>query len=109
MSEIIVQGKLFHLRNARMSYVFALTGDGLPAHVYWGARLEELSSPLDRLYYESREQDYCHNTLELDKLPQELGARPLRADGSGCVECRNILRSRAGRESPAAGSCPRRG
>ncbi len=97
MSEIIVQGKLFHLRNARMSYVFALTGDGLPAHVYWGARLEELSSPLDRLYYESREQDYCHNTLELDKLPQEYptyGHGDLRrgaieltaADGSTAVD-----------------------
>ena len=71
MAEIIVQDKLFHLRNARMSYIFRLTGDGLPAHVYWGARLESLMSPLDRLYFESREEDYRHNTMELEKLPQE--------------------------------------
>ena len=71
MTEIIVQDKLFHLRNARMSYIFRLTGDGLPAHVYWGARLESLRSPLDRLYFESGEENFCHNTMELEKLPQE--------------------------------------
>ena len=74
MTEIIVQDRLFHLRNARMSYIFRLTGDGLPAHVYWGARLESLMSPLDRLYFESGEENFCHNTMELEKLPQEYPA-----------------------------------
>ena len=97
MSEIIVQNGLFHLRNGRMSYFFRLTGDGLPAHVYWGERLERLDSPLDRLFFESRESDYCHNTLELEKLPQEYptwGHGDLRrgalevtaADGSTAVD-----------------------
>ena len=97
MTEIIVQDRLFHLRNSRMSYIFRLTGDGLPAHVYWGARLESLDSPLDRLYFESREEDYRHNTLELEKLPQEYptyghgdlrrGALELTAaDGSTAVD-----------------------
>ena len=97
MPEIIVNEKLFHLRNSRMSYIFRLTGDGLPAHVYWGARLESLRSPLDRLFFESREEDLCHNTLELEKLPQEYptyghgdlrrGALELTAaDGSTAVD-----------------------
>ena len=86
MAEIIVQDKLFHLRNARMSYIFRLTGDGLPAHVYWGARLETLQSPLDRLYFESREEDYCHNTMELEKLPQEYPTYGHGDLGRGAVE-----------------------
>ena len=47
MTEILVQDKLFHLRNARMSYIFRLTGDGLPAHGYWGARLEILMAAIN--------------------------------------------------------------
>ena len=97
MAEIIVRDKLFHLRNARMSYIFRLTGDGLPAHVYWGARLESLMSPLDRLYFESGEDNFRHNTMELEKLPQEYptyghgdlqrGALELTAaDGSTAVD-----------------------
>ena len=97
MAEIIVQDKLFHLRNARMSYIFRLTGDGLPAHIYWGARLESLMSPLDRLWFESGEENFCHNTMELEKLPQEYptyghgdlrrGALELTAaDGSTAVD-----------------------
>ena len=71
MSEILVSGKQFHLRNARISYVFELVGDGIPAHVYLGRRLESLNSPVSQLFCGAQDEDYFHNTLALEKLPQE--------------------------------------
>ena len=71
MADILVNGKQFHLRNARVSYVFELVGDGIPAHVYLGRRLESLDSPVSQLFCGGRDGDYFHNTLALEKLPQE--------------------------------------
>ncbi len=71
MAEILVSGKQFHLRNPRVSYVFELVGDGIPAHVYLGRRLESLRSPVSQLFCGGQDEDYFHNTLALEKLPQE--------------------------------------
>ena len=71
MAEILVQGKQFHLRNQHISYIFTLVGDGIPAHVYFGPRLDQLESPVDQLFCGNADSDYFHNKLALEKLPQE--------------------------------------
>ncbi|SET88121.1 alpha-galactosidase [Paenibacillus sp. NFR01] len=53
----------FHLQSEKMSYILQLQG-GLPAHVYWGGRLEERASL----------KDLAVKTPEnagIDRLPQE--------------------------------------
>ena len=44
MAEILREGNLFHLRNGYLSYVMYRMPGGVLAHLYTGARLEQVSA-----------------------------------------------------------------
>lgn len=65
MTEIIANNGQFHLRNASISYIMAVTEEGVLAHLYFGRRLEALNAPFLGF------ADSMKKGFDLDKLPQE--------------------------------------
>ena len=72
MSEILHEGNLFHLRNRHISYVLYLVPGGIPAHIYFGARLESIRpEPLLRHMGVSADENFSIQGCALDRLSQE--------------------------------------
>ncbi|MBE5804916.1 MAG: alpha-galactosidase [Clostridiales bacterium] len=75
MTEILVSDKLIHLRNARISYVIGILEGGIPAHLYFGKRVEKLN-PASLLRAASLPGDFSFSmqNCALDHTPQEYPA-----------------------------------
>ena len=72
MTEILVSDKLIHLRNDRISYGIALLEGGIPAHLYFGKRVENLhAAPLLRHADLRPDGAFSLHFCALDHTPQE--------------------------------------
>ncbi len=75
MTEILVSEKLIHLRNDRISYAIGLLEGGIPAHLYFGKRVEKLNpSSLLRAAWLPGDGSFSMQNCALDHTPQEYPA-----------------------------------
>ena len=75
MAEILVTDKLIHLRNAHISYAIGLLEGGIPAHLYFGKRVEQLNpASLLRASYLPEDGSFSMQNCTLDHTPQEYPA-----------------------------------
>lgn len=72
MSEILISDRLIHLRNDRISYAIYLLEGGIPMHLYFGKRVEQLN-PASLLRRASLATDgsFSVQNCALDHVPQE--------------------------------------
>ena len=61
----------FHLKNARVSYIFRLAGGKYPIHVYWGRRVRNITDELIERRTAWTDETFSLNEASLDYLPQE--------------------------------------
>ena len=72
MAEILRQGGLIHLRNARVSYILCVLPQGIAAHLYFGERIETLGPEnILRHFGVSAGADFTLQNGTLDRVPQE--------------------------------------
>lgn len=72
MPEILITDRLLHLRNDRISYAIYLMDGGIPMHLYFGARVEQLNpASLIRRAGFQPDQPFTMQGCTLDHLPQE--------------------------------------
>lgn len=75
MTEILVSEKLIHIRNDRISYAIGLLEGGIPAHLYFGKRVEKLNpSSLLRAAWLPGDGSFSMQNCALDHTPQEYPA-----------------------------------
>lgn len=72
MTEILVTDKLLHLRNQHISYAVYLMDGGIPMHLYFGARVEQIN-PRSFIRRAGFNPDHAFSMqgCSLDHLPQE--------------------------------------
>ncbi len=89
MSEIIVSDKLIHLRNDQVSYVIGLLEGGVPAHLYFGKRLEGFNAAsILRRYDLNTEGRWSPQNCCLDHTPHEYPAHGLGDLREGALSVR---------------------
>ena len=72
MVEIRIGERLIHLRNDRVSYAIYLLEGGIPMHLYFGARVEEMNPVTMLRHYDLPEDgSFGLNGCPLDHTPQE--------------------------------------
>ncbi len=72
MVEILVNDKLLHLRNDRVSYIIYILEGGIPAHLYFGKRVESLNpASILRRYDLPTDGHYSMHNCCLDHTPHE--------------------------------------
>ena len=72
MLECIVQDRLLHLRNDHVSYIIYLLEGGVPAHMYFGARLESFNpASVLRRYDLPVDGSFSLQGMTLDHVPHE--------------------------------------
>lgn len=89
MAEILVTDKLIHLRNSRISYAIGILEGGIPAHLYFGRRVEKLN-PASLLRSAALPADgtYSVQNCTLDHTPQEYPAFGLGEMREGAASIR---------------------
>ena len=100
MIEMIVKDNLFHLRNDYVSYIIDILEGGVPAHLYFGKRVEGFNpASILRRYDLNTEGKWGPHFCTLDHTPHEYPAHGLgdlregavsvrRADGTRSVDLR---------------------
>ena len=100
MIEMIVKDNLFHLRNDHVSYIIDILEGGVPAHLYFGKRLESFNpASILRRYDLNTEGKWSPHFCMQDHTPHEYPAHGLgdlregavavrRADGTRSVDLR---------------------
>ena len=72
MVEIKIEERLIHLRNDRVSYAIYLLEGGVPMHLYFGARVEEMNPVTMLRHYDLPEDgSFGLNGCPLDHTPHE--------------------------------------
>ena len=102
MTEILFENEVFHLRSSQVSYIFCLMPGGIPAHLYFGRRLNALR-PEGLLRHMGVAADGTFNVqgCMLDRLSQEYPSFGLGdqregalaaegADGTSAVDLRYV-------------------
>lgn len=75
MAEILVSDKLIHLRNDRISYAIGILEGGIPAHLYFGKRVENVNAAsLLRHAGLNADGSFSMQNCALDRTPQEYPA-----------------------------------
>lgn len=100
MTEIIRQGDLLHLRNDHVSYIIGVLEGGIPAHLYFGKRIESLNpASILRRYGLPEDGSFSLQGCTLDHTPHEYPSHGLgdlregaltvrRADGTRSADLR---------------------
>ena len=103
MAEIIIKDNLFHLRNNDVSYIIDILEGGIPAHLYFGKRLEGINpAAVLRRYELNTEGKWSPHNSALDHTPHEYPSHGLgdlregaltvrRKDGTRSVEDRKSV------------------
>jgi len=87
MAEILRNGNVYHLRNEKVSYVLMEMSGGTLAHLYFGARLEGLSTAnLLRRANVPADGSFSVQECALDRLPQEYPSFGLGDMRDGALE-----------------------
>ena len=77
MVEILVNDKLLHLRNDHVSYIIYILEGGIPAHLYFGKRVEGLNpASILRRYDLPTDGRFSLQGCALDHTPHEYPAHP---------------------------------
>lgn len=102
MIEMHNENRLIHLRNGRISYIIYLTEEGLPLHLYFGARLDNVNPVTMLRHFNLPESGaFSLHGCPLDHAPQEYpsfgmgdmreGALTVRAqDGTATCDLRFV-------------------
>ena len=100
MIEILVKDQLIHLRNDHVSYILDILEGGVPAHIYFGKRVESINPVSVLRHYDlNTEGKWGPHFCTLDHTPHEYPAHGLgdlregavsvrRADGTRTVDLR---------------------
>jgi len=89
MTEIIINDKLLHLRNDHVSYVIGILEGGIPAHLYFGKRVNGLNpASLLRHYDLPTDGRFSMQGCSLDHVPHEYPAFGLGDLREGAVSVR---------------------
>lgn len=100
MTEIIHLGNQIHLRNQSVSYVIGILEGGIPAHLYFGKRIDSLNpASILRRYGLSEDGSFTLQGCTLDHTPHEYPSHGLgdlregaltvrRADGTRSADLR---------------------
>ena len=102
MIELIAKDNLLHLRNDKVSYIIGILKGGVPAHLYFGKRVESLNpATILRRYDLPADGNFNMNNCALDHTPHEYPAHGLgdlkegtlairQADGTRSVDLRYV-------------------
>ncbi len=100
MTEILHQGSLIHLRNDHVSYLIGILEGGIPAHLYFGKRIDSLNpASILRRYGLREDGSFTLQGCTLDHTPHEYPSHGLgdlregaltvcRADGTRSADLR---------------------
>ena len=100
MTEIIRKDQLIHLRNDHVSYIIGVLEGGIPAHLYFGKRVEDFNpASILRRYDLPTDSKWWPNNCMLDHTPHEYPSHGLgdlregaltvrRKDGTRSVDLR---------------------
>ena len=104
MAEIIIKDNLFHLRNDEVSYIIGILEGGIPAHLYFGKRLEGFNpAAVLRRYELNTEGKWSPHNSALDHTPHEFPSHGLGDLRAGFHRSWHGERDRRGR----SGAYPR--
>jgi len=89
MTEIIRQDQLIHLRNDHISYIIYVLEGGIPAHLYFGKRLESINPAAVLRHYDLPDDGrwWPHNCM-LDHTPHEYPSHGLGDLREGALSVR---------------------
>lgn len=91
MAEILVNDRLIHLRNERVSYIIYLLEGGVPMHLYFGARVETLNpATFLRKYELATGGSFSLQGCALDHTPQEYPSFGLGEMREGALTVRRV-------------------
>ncbi len=89
MAEIIIKDNLFHLRNDDVSYIIGILEGGIPAHLYFGKRLEGINpAAVLRRYELNTEGKWSPHNSALDHTPHEYPSHGLGDLREGALSVR---------------------
>ena len=87
MAQILREENIWHLRNDEISYVLCVMPGGIPAHLYFGPRLERLNAAnLLRHAGVAADGSFSVQGCMLDRLPQEYPSFGLGDMRDGALE-----------------------
>ena len=89
MTEIIIKDQLIHLRNAHVSYIIDILEGGIPAHLYFGKRVEGFNpASILRRYGLAEDGKWGPHNCGLDHTPHEYPAHGLGDLKEGALSVR---------------------
>ena len=89
MTDIIIKDDLLHLRNDHVSYIIGILEGGIPAHLYFGKRLESLNpASVLRCYDLNTEGKWSPHFCTLDHTPHEYPSHGLGDLREGALSVR---------------------
>ena len=89
MTEIFVKDNLLHLRNDHISYIIYILEGGIPAHLYFGKRIESINPAAVLRHYElPADGRWWPHNCALDHTPHEYPAHGLGDLREGALSVR---------------------
>ena len=89
MTEIIVKDQLIHLRNDHISYIIDILEGGIPAHLYFGKRIESINPAAVLRHYElPADGKWWPHNCALDHTPHEYPSHGLGDLREGALSVR---------------------
>ena len=89
MTEILIQDNLLHLRNDHVSYIIDILEGGIPAHLYFGKRIESINpAAILRRYDLPADGKWWPHNCMLDHTPHEYPAHGLGDLREGALSVR---------------------
>ncbi len=89
MTEILIRDNLLHLRNDHISYIIYILEGGVPAHLYFGKRLESINpAAILRRYDLPTDGKWWPHNCMLDHTPHEYPAHGLGDLREGALSVR---------------------
>ncbi len=89
MTEIIVKDQLIHLRNDHISYIIFILEGGIPAHLYFGKRIESINPAAVLRHYElPADGRWQPHNCALDHTPHEYPSHGLGDLREGALSVR---------------------
>ena len=89
MTEILIKDNLLHLRNDHISYIIYILEGGVPAHLYFGKRIESINpAAILRRYDLPTDGKWWPHNCMLDHTPHEYPAHGLGDLREGALSVR---------------------
>ena len=89
MTEILIRDQLIHLRNDHISYIICILEGGIPAHLYFGKRIESINPAAVLRHYElPADGKWGPHNCALDHTPHEYPSHGLGDLREGALSVR---------------------